>query len=176
MKKKLTATLLAIASTVFIAALSGCNLSWWLLKPETPTVESIRNSIRNWNVELPENIELVYYATELGPRGDGWYYDELRYDGYYKDFNAIFIKEKNETFEKFFKIPATQSLNSAYKNTPDDFTLPDLSDDYWWIMINNSNDKYERIDKFDQDTIYDNYLCILYIKNQRKLSIARYKL
>ena len=57
MKKKFATTLLAIASTVFIAALSGCSSCLEFLFTfgrRPPKVSDIRESIyENWGIELP---------------------------------------------------------------------------------------------------------------------------
>lgn len=173
MKKKLVATLLAIASIICIAALSGCSSCLEFLFTfgrRPPKVSDIRESIyENWGIELPENMTLIYFANTLGPRGDGCVYYELACEQIDDDFALLLSNEKNEEFEKKFKGFANGSLgDSSYTNTPKDFTLPDLSQNYLWLMLNvYTSNNNETLNKS---------LCVLYLPEQQKLCIAKYKL
>ncbi len=173
MKKKLVATLLAIASIICIAALSGCSSCLEFLFTfgrRPPKVSDIRESIyENWGIELPKNMTLIYFANTLGPRGDGCVYYELACEQIDDDFALLLSDEKNEEFETMFNSSANGSLNNSYyANTPEDFTLPDLSQNYLWLMLNvYTSNNNETLNKS---------LCVLYLPTQQKLCIAKYKL
>lgn len=173
MKKKLVATLLAIASIVCVAVLSGCSSCLEFLFTfgrRPPKASDIRESIyENWNVELPENMTLIYFANTLGPRGDGCVYYELGCEQIDDDFALLLSNEKNEEFEIMFNRSANGSLgDSSYTNTPKDFSLPDLSQNYLWLMLNvYTSNNNETLNKS---------LCVLYLPTQQKLCIAKYKL
>ncbi len=163
MKKKLTATLLAIASVISVIAFSGCKLiNSWIFKISPPTVQTVYKQIDSrWNIKLPENLVLEnYYVNEWTTDGT-WYY-ELKYDGSDSTFNELLSAEQNVDFEKSFSNKKFDSGDAMYTQSPSVIYTPDLSQyNYFYNQFENTS---------------FNNLIIIYIPQLNKLIIYDHKI
>ena len=155
MKKRIIALIICVISVLSIAALSACSESCikLLLKPKTPTVKSVRESInKTWEVDLPQNITLTNYALDIGR--DSKYYYVFDYNGNDETFNALLSSEKNEEFEQKFLGYSKPLIDDFIK----EYTLPDLSEDYLWTLRTIGEDKRHN-------------LFVLYIPSENQLIV-----
>lgn len=150
-RTKIIAILLCVFSVAAALALGGCDLS---AKPTKSKVRKI--ALETYNIKLPESIELINYATDVGFDGGIWYC-VFSYDYSDEEFNSLFKEERDDEFESKF-LNKKQNVVNSFNN---DYEYPDLKEDYKWIYASDISSNGRR--KFE--------LMILYFDNINELVV-----
>ncbi len=136
---------------ISVFAFMGCNLS------ARPTKSKVSEIVSKYGVILPETIELINYATDIGFDGGIWYCI-FAYDYGDDQFNSLLSDEKDDEFEDKFSA-CIKSVKLYFKN---DYAYPDLKrENYKWL--------YDYATSSSGNRGYE--LFILYFENENQLVV-----
>lgn len=105
------------------------------------TIEDVAERLKNdWEIELPENSELIYTTKHLGFTGDGKRYYVVDFKEESVEFIENFNTERDEEFENHVKTWIEEIILVTETEIPVEYK-PDLEKEYLWQYIEKEKPK-----------------------------------
>lgn len=137
---------------------TSCNFTF---TSKQRTLEDVSERLLNdWDVELPENSELIYAIENRGFTGDGERYYIIQFKEEPTELISDFTSEPDNDFESTVENDLGLLERGAEQEIPAEY-MPDWETDYLW--------------KYIKDDAKLDYLCLLYYPESIKIIVLIHK-